>query len=79
MGLFIVKNMESCIVNLLILKMLLILHGAVIGLTRSKVNSHPVMRKGGHSYFLSQLSLYGGKVVKIGKLHRHQGRALIGL
>ena len=30
MGLFIVKNMASCIVNLLFFKMLLILDGAVI-------------------------------------------------
>lgn len=66
MGLFIVKNMESCIVNLLILKMLLILHGAVIGLTRSKVNSHPVMRNGGHSYFLSQYLYMAEKLSKLG-------------
>ena len=41
MGLFIVKNVASCIVNLLIFKMLPILRGAVIGLTRSQLNSHP--------------------------------------
>ena len=66
MGMFIVKNMESCIVNLLILKMLLILHGAVIGLTRSKVNSHPVMREAGHSYFLSQYLYTAEKLSKLG-------------
>lgn len=37
MRLLIVKNKEQCIVNLLISKMLLILHGAVTGLTRSGV------------------------------------------
>ena len=54
MRMFLVKNKAWCVVNLSTSKMLLILHGTVIGFTRSGVNPRPSMRETSCFYFLSQ-------------------------